>query len=124
MTNYKFIAGHSNPQDRKLIREFAEEMNFDIVNIGQKILVIDLLLNCLNHRLSWLLKSQIYFLLSDSNALCDRLRLLLQQKQAGNISKLFNEKNVALKDKILECQCITPIQDKKLFLKLNLVHTK
>ena len=32
MTNYKFNAGHSYLQDQKIIREFAEEMKFDIKN--------------------------------------------------------------------------------------------
>ena len=29
MTNYKFNVGHSNLQDQKIFREFAEEMKFD-----------------------------------------------------------------------------------------------
>ena len=35
-TNYKFNVGLSKLRDRKVIREFAEEMNFDFENIGQK----------------------------------------------------------------------------------------
>ena len=30
MTKYKFKADHSNPHDKKIIFEFAKEMNFDI----------------------------------------------------------------------------------------------
>ena len=37
ITNYKFNVGHSNLQDRKIFREIAEEVNFDIENIGQKV---------------------------------------------------------------------------------------
>ena len=35
MTNYKFNVDHYNSQDRKRIREFADEMNFDIKNTGR-----------------------------------------------------------------------------------------
>ena len=35
MTNHNFNVHHSNPQDRKTIRQFSEEMNFDIKIIGR-----------------------------------------------------------------------------------------
>ena len=35
MTNCKFNVDHYNSQDRKRIREFADEMNFDIKNTGR-----------------------------------------------------------------------------------------
>ena len=53
INNEKFNVGHSNLQDRKMFREFAEETNFAIKNLGPKILEIVLFLNCLNHQLSW-----------------------------------------------------------------------
>ena len=34
-------------------------MNFDIGNLGRKNIQLDLLLNCLNHELSWLREFQI-----------------------------------------------------------------
>ena len=36
MTNYNFMIDHSNPQDQKLIYEFAKELNFDIRQKGRK----------------------------------------------------------------------------------------
>ena len=36
MTNYDFNVDHSNQQDRKLIYEFAKEMNFNINQKGKK----------------------------------------------------------------------------------------
>ena len=36
LTNYIFIVGHSNLQDRKIFREFADELNFDTKKIGRK----------------------------------------------------------------------------------------
>ena len=43
MTNYDFNVDHSNQQDRKLIYEFAKEMNFNIKQKGKKKTVINLL---------------------------------------------------------------------------------
>ena len=34
VTNYKFNAYHSSPQDKKLIYEFAKEMNYDTKSTG------------------------------------------------------------------------------------------
>ena len=34
MTNYKFNADRSSPQDNKLIYEFAKEMNYDTKSTG------------------------------------------------------------------------------------------
>ena len=55
------------------------------------------------------------FLSSDPIELCDRLRLLLQEKQAGNISSIIIEEIVAIFDKLLENKCRTPTQHEKLF---------
>ena len=46
--------------------------------------------------------SKTIFLSSDANQLCDRLKLLLQEKQAGNNSDSNNEEIVAIVDKLLE----------------------
>ena len=35
VTNYKFNADHSSPQDKKLIYEFAKEMNYDTNSTGR-----------------------------------------------------------------------------------------
>ena len=35
ITNYKFNADHSSPQDKKLIYEFAKEMNYDTKSLGR-----------------------------------------------------------------------------------------
>ena len=42
------------------------------------------------------------FLPPDHNDLCDRLKLLLQRKQAGNSSDTINEEIVNKNDKLLE----------------------
>ena len=43
MTNYDFNVDHSNQQDRKLIYEFAKEMNFNNKQKGKKAIEINLL---------------------------------------------------------------------------------
>ena len=46
--------------------------------------------------------SKTIFLPSDPNELCDRLRLLLQEKQAGNNSNIFNEEIVVIVNNLVE----------------------
>ena len=46
------------------------------------------------------------FLPSDPDELCDRLKLLLQEKQAGNNRNLINEEILAIFDKLLQHKCI------------------
>ena len=65
--------------------------------------------------------SKTILLSSDTNELCDGLRLLLQEKQAGIISYLIREKIVALFDKLLEYKCISKKQHKQLSMKCNLI---
>ena len=71
MKNYILNAGHSNLQDQKITREFAEEMKFYIKIIGRK--------SHRNSSIVELLKSpaimasgiSTIFLSSDPNELCD-----------------------------------------------------
>ena len=58
---------------------------------------------------------------SDPNEFCDRLKLLLQEKQAGNNSDIINEKIIAIVDKLLEYKCISKKQHKQILLKCNLI---
>ena len=64
------------------------------------------------------------FLSKNPDEICDRLKLLLQEKQAGNNSKINNEENVAINDTFLEYNCNTSYQHKKFSSKFNLLHTK
>ena len=50
------------------------------------------------------------FLSSDSIELCDRLKLLLQEKQAGNNSDIFNKETFSIVDKLSEYKCISTKQ--------------
>ena len=65
--------------------------------------------------------SKTIFLSSDPNELCDRLKLLLQQKQAGNNSNILNCETFAIIDKVLEYICISKKQNKQILIKCILL---
>ena len=122
ITNYDFNVDHSNQQDRKMIYEFAKETNFNIKQKGNK---------CSRDKsIIRLLKSpaimasgisKTIFLSSDPDELCNRLKLLLQEKHAGNNSDLINEEIVAIVDKLLEYKCITKKQHNQVLIECNLL---
>ena len=68
--------------------------------------------------------SNTIFSSSDPNELCDRLKLLLQEKQTGNSFDIINENTVAIVDKLWECKCISKKQHKQFLIKVDLIHTK
>ena len=53
---------------------------------------------------------QYIFLLSDPDELVDQLKLLYFEKVGGNDSFLINEQIIAIIDKLLEYECISPSQ--------------
>ena len=61
-------------------------------------------------------------LLSDSNELCDRLKILLQGKQARNNSDIIKDEIVAIVDQLLEYKCISKKEDEQSLIKCNLLH--
>ena len=62
------------------------------------------------------------FLSENPDELCDRLRLLLQQIQAGNNSDIINEEINAIVDKLLEYECTTKKKHKHILIKCNLLY--
>ena len=122
ITNYKLNVDHSSPQDKKLIHEFAKEMNYDTKNTGPPSIKNSSIIKILESpaiMASGISKTII--LSSDPNELCDRLKLLLQEKQAGNISDIINDENVAIVDKLLEYKSISKKQRKQILIKCNLL---
>ena len=65
--------------------------------------------------------SKTIFLSSDPNELCDRLKLILQEKQAGNNSDIIDDDVVAIIDVLLKDKCITKKQPKQILIKCNLL---
>ena len=122
MTNYDFNVDHSNQQDRKLIYEFVKEMNFNIRQKGNKSDRDKSIIRLLrSHRIMASGVSKTIFLSSDPDELCNRLKLLLQEKQAGNNSDIINQEIVAIVDKLLEYKCISKKQHKQILIKCNLL---
>ena len=48
ITNYKFNADHSSPQNKKIIYEFAKEMNYDTKSVGRPSVRHDSVIKILN----------------------------------------------------------------------------
>ena len=61
---------------------------------------------------------------SDPFELCDRIKILLTEKPAGNISDIIDKEIVAIVDKLLEKKCKSTKQHKQLSIKCNLLVTK
>ena len=125
ITNSKFNVDLASLSDKKLMYDFAKEMHFDQNAVGNK--------SIRDRKLIKLLKSpglmvsasgisKTIFLSSDPDELCERLKLLLQEKHAGNNSDLINEEIVVIIDKLLEYKCISWKQHKQILIKCNLIN--
>ena len=61
------------------------------------------------------------FLSENPDELCNRLKLLLQERQGGNNSDIINNEIVAIVDKFLEYKCISKKQHKQILINCNLL---
>ena len=59
---------------------------------------------------------------SDPDELCHRLKLLLQEKHAGNNSNTNNEQIIAIVEKLLEYKCMSKKEHRQILIKCNLLH--
>ena len=124
ITNSKFNVDLASLADKKLMYDFAKEMHFDSKASGNKSTRDRKLIKLLNSpglMVSASGVSKTIFLSSDLDELCDRLKLLLQEKHAGNNSDIINEEIVVIIDKLLEYKCITKKQHKQIIYKCNLL---
>ena len=120
ITNSKFNVDLASLSDKKLMYDFAEEMHFDLNAPGNK--------STRDRKLIKLLESPAItasgvttILLSENpDELCNRLKLLLQEKQAGKNSDIINHEIVAIVDKLLEYKCISKKLHKQILFKCNL----
>ena len=125
ITNSKFNVDLASLADKKLMYNFAKEMHFDPKASGNKSTRDRKLIKLLNSpglMLSASGTSKTIFLSSDPNELCDRLKLLLQEKHAGNNSGIINDEIVAIVDKLLEYKCISKKQHNQILIKCNLLN--
>ena len=122
ITNHKFNVDHSNQKDRKLIYEFAKKMNYDTKSTGRPSIRHNSMIRLLDQPAIMASGfSKTIILSSDPNELCDRLKLLLQEKNGCSNSNLIDEEFVAIIDKLLEYKCISKKQHKQILIKCNLL---
>ena len=113
ITNSKFNVDLASLADKKLMYDFAKEMHFDPKASGNKSTRDRKLIKLLNSpglMVSASGVSKTIFLSENPNELCDRLELLLQERQAGNNSDIINDEIIAIIDKLLEYKCISKKQ--------------
>ena len=124
ITDKNYNVDLASLSDKKLMYDFAKEMHFDMKAQGNK--------STRDRTLIKLLKSpglvvsasgvsKTIFLSADPDELCERLKLLLQEKHAGNNSDTINDEIVAIVDKLLEYKCITKKQHKQILIKCYLI---
>ena len=122
ITNYKFNADHSSPQDKKLVYEFAKELNYDTKSTGQSSIRHSSFIKILESPAVLVSGiSKTIFLPSDRDELCNKLKFLLQEKHGGKNSDLINDEIVVIIDKLLEYKCIFKNQHKQILIKCNLL---
>ena len=124
ITNKNYNVNHASLSDKKLMYDFAKEMHFDQRRVGNKSTRDKTLIKLLESpglMVSASGISKTIFISSDPDELCDRLKLLLQEKNGGNNSVLINEEIVAILDKLLEYKCISKKQHEKILIKCNLI---
>ena len=115
----------ANLSDKKIMHEFPKEMHFDLKARGNKSTRDRTLINLLKSpglMVSASGVSNTIFLPSDPNELCDRIKLLLQEKETGNNSKITNDEIVVIVDKLLEYKCISKKHHQQILFECNLLH--
>ena len=124
ITNSKFNVDLASLSDKKLMYDFAKEMHFDPKASGNKSTRDRKLIKLLNSpgiMISASGVSKTIFLSSDPNELCDRLKLLLQEKHAGNNSDIISDEIVIIVDNLLEYKCISKKHHKQILNKCKLL---
>ena len=123
ITNKNYNVNLASLSDKKLMFDFAKEMNFDKNRVGNKSTRDRTLITLLNSPAIMASGvSKTIFLSSNPDELCDRLKLLLQEKNAGNNSDIINDEIVAIIDKLLEYKCISKKQHKQILIKCDLLN--
>ena len=122
ITNTKYNVNLASLADKKIMYDFAKEMHFDTKAQGRKSTRDNTLITLLNSPRIMASGVTTIFLSENADELCNRLKLLLQEKHAGNNSDIINEEIVAIVDKLLEYKCITKKQHKQILIKCNLIN--
>ena len=122
ITNKNYNVDLASLADKKLLHDSAKKMHYDVRGIGNE--------STRDRTLIKVLKapaimdsgiSKIIFLSSDSDELCIRLKLVLQEKHAGNNLKVIDKEVFTILEKLLENKCSSKKQHKHFLIKCNLL---
>ena len=125
IANKNYNVDLANLSDKKLMYDFAKEMNFDATGLGRKSIRDRTLINLLNSpglMISASGNSNKMFLPSDLDELCNRLNLKIQEVQAGNNFDEINDESFVILDKLSEYKCMSEKEHKHILIKCNLLH--
>ena len=123
ITNRTYNVDLASLQDKKLMYYFAKEKKFDFNAQSNKSTGDRTLLKFLKSPAIMASGiSKTIFLSSDPDEICNRIKLLLREKQAGNYSDIINQEIVAIVDKLLEDKCISKEQHQQILIKCNLIN--
>ena len=100
ITNKNYNVNLASLQDRKLMNDFAKEMNFDSKAQGRKSTRDSTPMRLLKS--PTIMASAITTKISSDDEFCDELKVLLQEIQAGNNCDIINEQIIVIVDKLLE----------------------
>ena len=122
ITNSDFIVNHANTQGQKQIFQFGKEMKIVIRQKGRKSNRDRSLISLLKPPTVMASEISTIFLPKKAIELCDKLKLLLQDKPARTFSVIIDEEIVAIFDELLEYKCISKKQHRQLLNQCNLSH--
>ena len=124
ITNKNYNVNLASLADKKIMYDFAKEMHFDTKAQGDKSTRDRTLISLLNSpglMVSASGVSKTIILSSHPDELCNRLKLLLQEKHAGNNSDIINHEIVAIVVEIFEYERISKKHHKQILIKCNLL---
>ena len=113
LTNTKYNVDIAKASHEKLFYDFGKQMHFDEKALGKKILGDGSFKKLLKSTDIMASRISTIYSPSNPNELCDKLKVLLQEKRIGT-SSFFDEDTVAIADKITEYRCISTKQHKLL----------
>ena len=126
ITNKNYKVDLSSLSDKKLLHDFAKEMNFDLKAQGKKATRDRTLIKFFKSpglRISASGVSKTIFLSFDPVELCKRLTLLLQQKKLEKkLIQITSEEIIAIVEKSLKYKYMSKTQHKQILFKGNILH--
>ena len=120
ITNKNYNVDLASLSDKKLMYDFAREFNFDSKAQGKKSTRDRSLIKL--PKVPAVITSGVttIFLSENLEELCSRIKLLLQERQAGNKSNIFNIEIIAIVDNLLEFKCMSKKEHKQILIECNL----